>query len=209
MEIDINKDPESTEVVAIVDRSGSMERIKHDAIGGFNTFLDGQKALPGKATFTLIKFDDEIDVDYSGVNLKLVKPFSTENFVPRGTTALYDAIGKGIEEAASRGEDRKVIVAIITDGMENASVKYSKSHIEELIKRYEAKGWAFIFLAAGFSQGEAERTASSFGISASNSIGVSRDSLHAVYGCATDATIAYRSTGTIGSSLKNFIKRHI
>jgi hypothetical protein len=207
--MDINLDKtDSTEIVAIVDRSGSMESIKQDAIGGFNNFLSQQKSLPGNATFTLIKFDDEIKIEYSGVSLMLVKPFNEENFVPRGTTALYDAIGTGISEAAKRGEDRKVVVAILTDGMENASSRYTQSMIKELIGKYEAKGWAFIFLATGFSQFEAEKMASKIGVNSMNSIGVDRDSMHKVFGCAGSSVATYRSTGSIGDSVRGFIKRH-
>lgn len=145
-----------TEIACILDRSGSMGAIRSDAIGGFNTFLAEQRKLPGTADLTLVLFDDEYEVPIKKMDLKDVEPLNEATYVPRGSTALLDAIGRTINDVDSRimkdkEEDRpeKVIVAILTDGMENASKEFTKDQIKGLIeKQQNEKGWDFIFLAA-------------------------------------------------------------
>jgi len=200
MSVDMKK--RFTEIVAIVDRSGSMETIKEDAIGGFNSFLDSQLMQAGRASFTLIQFDDIIDIVHSGESLFNIKPYTKDTYVPRGMTALYDAIGRGVAEASKRSEGRQVLVAILTDGYENSSHEYTKGHIQSLIKQKQAEGWEFLFLAAGFSQFDAEGMAHSIGIRSGNSIGFDRSSIRKVYGQATVASASYRSTGSVGVDWK-------
>lgn len=145
------------EVVVIVDRSGSMSAMRDEAIGGFNDFLQQQKELPGRANFTLVLFDHEYELYLDGVDLQAVRPLNSDTYVPRGTTALLDAIGRTIDDvgrrlAATPEAERpsKVIVCILTDGLENASKDYSKSRVAEMVKHQESKyAWEFIFLAAG------------------------------------------------------------
>lgn len=192
-----------TEIVVVLDRSGSMELVKSDAIGGFNRFLEEQKKLPGKATFTLINFDHEIETIYNGVDISEVKPLDINTYVPRGMTALYDAIGKGVGVASRRGTDRKVIFAILTDGHENSSREVTRSQVNRMISNYETQGWAFIFLAAGFSQSEAENMSNVVGVRASNAMGFQSDDFGAAYSCASSATKSYRSTGTVASNWKD------
>jgi Mg-chelatase subunit ChlD len=188
-----------TEIVAIIDRSGSMESVKSDAIGGFNNFLEEQKKLPGKATFTLIQFDHEIELKYNGVDISEVQPYTVDTYIPRGTTALYDAIGRGIGEASRRGANRKVIVAILTDGHENSSKEVTRQQVSDMISKYETEGWAFIFLAAGFSQFDAEHMAESIGIKSNHAMGMSRssDGMNALYESSRDAIYSYRTTGSV------------
>lgn len=190
---------QTTEIVAIIDRSGSMESVKSDAIGGFNNFLEEQKKLPGKATFTLIQFDHEIEIKYNGVDISKVQPYTVDTYNPRGTTALYDAIGRGIGEASRRGADRQVIVVILTDGHENSSKEVTRQQVLDMISKYETEGWGFIFLAAGSSQFDAEHTAGSIGIKSNNAMGMSRSSagMSALYEKSGDAVHSYRTTGTV------------
>lgn len=161
-----------TEIVCIIDRSGSMYSIKNDAIGGFNAFLETQKAEDTEATFTMVLFDDELLTPYDGVNLQSVEPLTEETFVPRGSTALYDAICTTIDRVGERlagtpEADRpdQVLVAILTDGEENASTRFNhaqtRSRIEHQTNVYK---WEFMFLAANM---DAEAVAQTFAIDAS------------------------------------------
>lgn len=196
MSVDMLK--RNTEIVAIVDRSGSMDTIKADVIGGFNSFLESQMMQAGRATFTLIQFDDQIDTVHNGAPLSSVQAYTKDTYQPRGMTALYDAIGRGITVASKRSEGKQVLVAILTDGYENSSKEFSKEQIKRLISQRQAEGWEFLFLAAGFSQFDAENMANAVGIRAGNSIGFDRNSIRKAYGCTTVASSAYRSTGSIG-----------
>lgn len=145
-----------TEIVCIIDRSGSMESIKTDAIGGFNTFLESQKKLPGRAFLSLVLFDHEYIMPIQNADLRLVKPLTEKTFVPRGTTALLDAVGRTINDVGSRlanmpekERPEKVIICILTDGYENASHEFSRGQIKKMIEHQQNKyQWEFIFLAA-------------------------------------------------------------
>ena len=145
-----------TEIIAIVDRSGSMDVLRDDAIGGFNAFLEEQKKVPGDATLTLMLFDDKFLVVHNGADIQQVPLLDETTFVPRGSTALHDAIGRTINETEARlgkmpDADRpgKVLVLILTDGHENSSKEFDKGRIQKVIKDHEAKGWEFIYLKAG------------------------------------------------------------
>lgn len=144
-----------SEIIAIVDRSGSMNSIKSDAIGGFNSFIKGQKSEDGEANMTLVLFDDRYETPYTAKTINEVKELDGNTFVPRGMTALYDAIGRSIVEAKERiktmKEDDKpeqVIIAILTDGGENASSEYTQESVKKMIEEQTKADWGFIFLAA-------------------------------------------------------------
>ena len=147
---------ELTEIISIVDRYGSMESILDDAIGGFNTFLRSQQDQPGEAKLSLILFDHEYQIVHQAVDIQQVEPLNQDTYVPRGSTALLDAVGKTIdavgERLAATAESEKpsqVIVSILTDGYENASQTYSKPKVAEMIKHQTEKyNWAFEFQAA-------------------------------------------------------------
>lgn len=145
-----------TEIAYVLDRSGSMASLTSDAIGGFNSFLNSQKQLPGRANFTLVLFDHEYLVTHKGVDIQRVPELNGKSYVPRGQTALLDAIGRTIDELGARlaaipEEKRpaKVIVAIFTDGFENASHVYTTDRLAASIKHQQEKySWEFLFLAA-------------------------------------------------------------
>jgi hypothetical protein len=145
-----------SEIICIIDRSGSMASIADDAIGGFNTFLNQQKKVPGEATLTFIQFDTEYEVVHENKPLEDVLELGNATYQPRGATALLDAVGKTIESTGKRlanmpEENRpdKVIVAILTDGEENSSSEYSLSKIKKMITlQKDVYNWEFIFLAA-------------------------------------------------------------
>ncbi|MEI6422407.1 MAG: vWA domain-containing protein [Lentisphaerota bacterium] len=144
------------EIAVVIDESGSMKNLANDTIGGFNTFLEDQKACPGTARLTVVKFNTGYDKLYDGVELQSAKPLTAENYRPGGMTALYDAIGQAINAVGTRlanePEDQrpgKVIVAILTDGEENSSKEFTQEKIAEMIKHQTEKyNWNFMFLAA-------------------------------------------------------------
>ena len=162
---------DKTHIICVLDRSGSMSSIMSDSIGGFNQFLKDQKKLPGEATITIHLFDDKHEWLYEYTNINDVKEITPSQWFPRGTTALYDAIGQSIardkvtlnrlgSEAPS-----KVLVCVVTDGFENASREYRLDDIKKLIQNCEKEDWNFIYLAANQ---DAFAVGDSFGISAGN-----------------------------------------
>jgi uncharacterized protein YegL len=136
-----------TEILCIIDRSGSMAYEKEEAIEGFNKFLKDQIAVGEDASMSIVLFDDEYILLYDNKPITEIPYMDNTTFVPRGATALYDAIGKAVVSVGERGND-KCIVCVITDGMENQSKEYTKDMIDDLMKEYEDKGWQFIFLSS-------------------------------------------------------------
>ncbi len=143
-----------THIVCIVDRSGSMQPIAGDAIGGFNSFLESQQKLPGEAVVSLVLFDHEYRRVYSASPLAKAPRLDAHNYVPRGTTALLDAIGRTIDDVVQSEQlpgalEERVIVAILTDGLENASADYTYEAISRRIDEMRhAHGWEFVYLGA-------------------------------------------------------------
>jgi len=162
-----------TEIAYILDRSGSMQPLVESAISGFNTFLKDQQETPGDANFTLVLFDDEYLLHADRAPIAEVQPLDAKSYVPRSCTALLDAIVRTINNigkklAKTPEEDRpgKVIIAIYTDGYENASTDYDAKKIRKMI-RHQTKNynWEFLFLAANE---DAIATAASYGIDRKN-----------------------------------------
>lgn len=145
-----------TEIVFILDRSGSMSSIKNDVIGNFNEFILQQRKLPGEARVTTVLFDDVITELYKNVDIKEVETLTDKTFVPRGMTALLDAVGStinslGLSLANMDESERpgKVMVVIVTDGEENASREFTRQQIKQMIEHQESVySWDFIFIAA-------------------------------------------------------------
>lgn len=163
-----------SDITVVLDRSGSMESIRQDTIGGFNRFLKEQQAVPGTCSFTLNQFDDFFETVQDGVDIQKAKELTPSTFVPRGSTALLDAVGRTIMETGKRldalADDQKpekVIFLIVTDGGENASREYSalkvKAMTQHQIKKYD---WQFVYLGANQ---DAFTTASAIGVSSANS----------------------------------------
>lgn len=148
--------PHLTEIAYILDRSGSMQPMQEPAIAAFNQFIKSQIDVPGEARLSLIQFDDAYEVPVSAKPIKDVPLLTAATYTPRGSTALFDAIGRTIKETDRRisavtdsEKPGKVILAIFTDGLENASQEYTARHISDLIRLYrDQKGWEFLFLAA-------------------------------------------------------------
>ncbi len=155
-----------TEIVYILDRSGSMSGLEADTIGGFNSMMEKQKKTGEEALVSTVLFDDECEVLHDRVPLDKIEKMTDEQYYVRGCTALLDAIGGAIHHIGNvhkyaRKEDRpaKTIFVITTDGMENASREYSYGQIKKMVKRQQEKyGWEFIFIGANIdSFAESER----------------------------------------------------
>lgn len=147
---------DKTDITIILDRSGSMESVKSDTIGGFNSFLNTQQKTAGEASLSLVQFDDQYDVVYLDKAIHLADKLTEETFEPRGMTALYDAIGRTINSVGQRlanlrEEERpnKVLFVILTDGFENSSKEFSASKIGEMINHQRnVYKWEFMFIGA-------------------------------------------------------------
>jgi uncharacterized protein YegL len=157
----------STLIACLLDRSGSMESIKTDSIGGFNKFISEQKKITGECLISLYQFDDKYDVVYENKDIKEVKDLE---LVPRGWTALLDAIGNTINRVgdslnklSEKDKPSKIIFVIITDGQENSSKEFNVSKIKEMVEHQTNKySWNFVFLGANM---DAIKVAGSYGIS--------------------------------------------
>lgn len=163
------------DITFIIDRSGSMAGLRDDVIGSFNTFIDDQKKVKGEATFSLIQFDDQYEVDYEAVDIQDVKHLDRSTYSPRGMTAMFDAIGKTITATGKRLSDmpealrpEKVIMMIQTDGQENASFEYTSEIVKSLIKeQQDVYSWEFVFLGSNI---DAVGAATNIGIKMGNSM---------------------------------------
>ncbi len=170
-----------TELVFILDRSGSMAGLESDTIGGFNGMIQKQKKQKGKANVTTVLFDDRYDVIHDRFPLKTIMPMTEENYYVRGCTALLDAVGKTIHKMANvqkylpeKKRAEKVIFVIITDGMENASREYGYREVKSMIEKEKEKyGWEFLFLGANI---DAVAEAGKIGIRADRSVTFQNDS---------------------------------
>ena len=144
------------EIICIWDRSGSMQSLVSDAIGGFNSFLEKEKKNSPDSRLTLVLFHDYWEIVEDGAKITAVAPLNEKSYVPQGCTALYDtigdtmnAVGQRLDKTAPEARPSKVLVAIFTDGLENASTKFSSKQIQEMIRHQrEVYSWEFLFLAA-------------------------------------------------------------
>jgi len=170
-----------TELVFILDRSGSMGGLEGDTIGGFNSMLQKQQAEPGECRITTILFDHEYEVLHDRIDIKAVSSISEREYFVRGNTALLDAIGRTINKISgvqkNTAEDyraQKVLFVITTDGMENSSREFTYSNVKAMIERQKSEqNWEFIFLGANI---DAVETADRFGIPASRAQNFNNDS---------------------------------
>ncbi len=162
-----------TEIIFLLDRSGSMEGLEKDTIGGFNAFIEKQRQLEGETIVTAVLFDDKYKILWNGIEAQKARLTEKEYYV-RGSTALLDAVGKTIIDVGYRlsntSEDKrpgKVIFVITTDGMENASREFTYKKVKELITHQKEKyNWEFIFLGANM---DAVEEGGNFGICRNNS----------------------------------------
>ena len=187
-----------TEIIFLLDRSGSMGGLETDTIGGFNGFIEKQRQLEGETIVTTVLFDDKYEILWNGVKADQVKLTNQEYFV-RGYTALLDAVGKtildvGYRLSRIRAEERpgKVIFVITTDGLENASREFSYAKVKELIRHQQLKyGWEFIFLGANIDAG---REAHNIGINKKYAVNyeASKNGIQEMYGVVHDSVSELR-----------------
>ena len=164
-----------TEVVFILDKSGSMSGLESDTIGGFNSLIEKQKKEEGEALISVVLFNDESHVIYDRVPIAKVEPMNDKQYFVGGCTALLDAIGGAIHHIGNvhkyaREEDRpeKTLFIITTDGMENSSRKYTYDKVKKLVEKQKEKyGWEFLFLGANI---DAIDVAGRFGIGADRAV---------------------------------------
>ena len=170
-----------TELVMILDRSGSMRGLEADTIGGFNSMIEKQKKEDGEAYVSVVLFDDRTEVLYDRADLQRVEPMTDRQYYVRGCTALLDAVGEAIHHIGNahkyaRPEDvpEKTIFIITTDGMENASRRYGYDQVRRMIEQQKERyHWEFMFLGANI---DAVKEAARFGISASRAVRYEHDS---------------------------------
>ena len=169
-----------TEIVFILDRSGSMSGLESDTIGGFNSLIAKQKKEEGEAYISTVLFDDVTEVLHDRRSLNQIQPLTEDDYYVRGCTALIDAVGGAIHHIGNihkyaRREDvpEHTMLIITTDGMENASHRYTSDKVKQMIKRQKEKfGWEFLFIGANI---DAVETASRYGISSDRAVNYNAD----------------------------------
>jgi uncharacterized protein YegL len=193
-----------TELVFILDKSGSMSGLESDTIGGFNAMLQKQKALDGECRITTVLFDNHYELLHDRLDLRAVSPLTDKDYQVGGTTALLDAIGRTIcklanvqRNTAEEYRAGKVLFVIITDGMENASREFSAEKVKAMIEQEKEKyGWEFIFLGANI---DAVETAGHFGIKADRAVDYVADSEGTTlnFECISQTLAGFRAMGEV------------
>lgn len=201
-----------TEIVFILDRSGSMSGLEADTIGGFNAMIEKQKKEDGEALISTVLFDNVSEVIHDRVDVQNIKPLTDRDYTVRGCTALLDAIGGAIHHIGNihkyaRAEDvpEHTLFVITTDGMENASRHYNAERIKQMIERQKARyGWEFLFLGANI---DAVETAGHFGIGADRAVNYHADSAGTQlnYEVLSEAICAVRGSAPLGVDWKKRI----
>ena len=168
-----------TEIVFVLDRSGSMHGLEADTIGGYNGFLAKQREEEGEALISTVLFDDVSEVLHNRVYIKDVQPMKSRQYYVRGCTALLDALGSSIHhihalhKAEGENAPDKTVFVVITDGLENASRRYSAEKVRKMVEKRKSKnGWEFLFLGANI---DAVKEAGKYGIDADHSVNFHND----------------------------------
>lgn len=203
-----------TELVFILDRSGSMYGLEKDTIGGFNSMLEKQRTEDGKAYVSTILFDDFSVVLHDRLDISEIEPLTEKDYSVRGSTALLDAIGGAVKHIGNihkyaRPEDvpQNTMFVIITDGMENASSKFSAAEVKRLIERQKEKyGWEFLFIGANI---DAIKTAESFGINENRAVNYNADKegTRVVYDAVSAAVGTLRKNRAVEENWNDEINR--
>ncbi|MGI6688577.1 MAG: vWA domain-containing protein [Christensenellales bacterium] len=202
-----------TELVMILDKSGSMAGLEGDTIGGYNAMLEKQRKIEGECHITTVLFDNDITLLHDRTNLKAVSPITQKEYQVGGCTALLDAIGLSIQKignaqkhTAEEYQAEKVIFVIITDGAENASRVFSPDKVKKMIKKQKERyQWEFIFLGANI---DAVETASHFGIAADRAQNFHADSqgIEVNFSAMSAAVSAFRQANSVPDDWNKDIK---
>ena len=201
-----------TELVFILDRSGSMSGLEADTIGGFNAMIGRQRGARGEALVSTVLFDTRSEVIHDRVDIRRIEPMTRRQYTPGGCTALLDAVGGAIHHIGqvhryAREEDRPehTLFVITTDGMENASRRYTAERVREMIGRQKARfGWEFLFLGANI---DAVQTAGHFGIGEDRAVNYHSDHEGTAlnYEVLSDAITTVRNAQPLGREWKQRI----
>jgi hypothetical protein len=199
-----------TDISIILDRSGSMTSIAGDITGGFNQFLADQRKLDGQAIVSLFQFDHEYETVYAGIDLRDAPDLNAENYVPRGSTGLYDAIGRTVVATGSRlaalPEDQRperVLVLIITDGLENSSREFYSDKIAEMVSHQRDKyNWEFMFIGANQ---DAVLSAKNLEIPTAGAVNFVANTagVQAMYASVTRSVSNYRQSGDLSDETQS------
>jgi len=188
-------------IAIVLDRSGSMETIRDDTVGGFNSFLEEQKKVPGKCFFTLVQFDTVYELISHNIPLEDAQSLTRETFVPRGGTALLDAMGRTLntleqdlaELEKTGNKPQKIYFVVITDGEENQSQEFTKDQVFKMIEdRRQNSAWEFIFLAANQN---AIKTGTGYGFSAGSSMSYNDSGTRGSHAAVSSNIAGSRATG--------------
>lgn len=203
-----------TELVFILDKSGSMAGLERDTIGGFNAMLDKQKAQAGECRITTVLFDHRYELLHDRTDIRAVRPITAREYRVGGSTALLDALGKTIHKIATAQKNtsepfraKRVMFVIITDGEENASREYAAKEVKEAIRRQKSRyGWEFIFLGANI---DAVETAGRFGIDAGRAANYVPDSQGTVlnFRAMSETVSAFRACGAVPDACLDAVRR--
>jgi len=205
-----------TELVFILDKSGSMGGLEADTIGGYNSMLAKQQAVEGECRITTVLFDNNYELLHDRIDIKAVSPMTDKQYQVGGSTALLDAIGRTINKIGNAQKNtaeeyraQKVMFVIITDGEENSSREFSADRVKELIERQKTKyGWEFIFLGANI---DAVQTATRFGIGADRAVDYIADDkgTELNFSVMARALTGFRGTGTVDGSCFDEIRQDV
>lgn len=188
-----------TELVFIIDRSGSMGGLESDTIGGFNAMLNEQQAASGEAVVTTVLFDDKYELLHDRLDIRAVAPLTDKDYTVRGSTALLDALGRTINKiraaqkhTAENYRAEKVLFVIITDGLENASREYSAERIKTRIERQKQKyGWEFVFFGANMDA-----------VIEAGKLGIAADRAHNYFADAIGTSAAYTAMSAFSTAYR-------
>lgn len=204
--------PELTELVFILDRSGSMSGLESDTIGGCNALIEKQKQESGEALVTTVLFDDKYELLHDRIPLKGIAPITDKQYFVRGCTALNDAMGKTINKIVNAqantlecARPQKTLVAIITDGLENASREYTGHDIKKLVEARKEMGWEFLFIGANM---DAIAAAKTVGIHADHAVRYRPDSrgTQVIYDAINMAAVSMRRGEQLDESWKQAVE---
>lgn len=203
-----------TELVFILDKSGSMSGLEKDTIGGYNSMLEQQRKVDGECVITTVLFDNRYELLHDRIDFRAIKPITEKEYFVGGSTALLDAVGKTIHKIgmAQKNTTRdyraeKVMFVIITDGEENASCHYSATQVKEMIRRQKERyGWEFIFLGANI---DAVETAGRFGIDADRAVDYvpDGDGTELNFRMMSETVATFRECGAVPSACLDEIRK--